>query len=83
MTDNTQIAEKVIQVLAKMLHCEPQAIGLESSLIEDLAVDSFMAVEMLFELEDHYGIEIPDEQMQTFRKVADIVDYLTSRLHTP
>jgi acyl carrier protein len=80
MTDDTAIAEKVILVLAETLHRDPQTIRLESSLVDDLEMDSFMAIEMLFHLEDQYGIEIPDEQIQTFKKVSDIVEYLGRRL---
>jgi len=80
MMENKDIADKVIQVLAEMLHRQPETIRMESTLRDDLEMDSFTAIEMLFQLEDQYGIEIPDEQVQTFRKVLDIVDYLETRL---
>jgi acyl carrier protein len=35
---------------------------------------------MLFQLEDQYGIEIPDEQIKAFATVSDIVQYLEKRL---
>ena len=80
MMENKDIADKVIQVLAEMLHRQPETIRMESTLRDDLEMDSFTAIEMLFQLEDQYGIDIPDEQVQTFRKVLDIVDYLENRL---
>ena len=80
MMEKKDIADKVIQVLAEMLHRKPETIRMESTLRDDLEMDSFTAIEMLFQLEDQYGIEIPDEQVQTFRKVLDIVDYLETRL---
>jgi acyl carrier protein len=80
MTDDTDIAAQVIHVLSETLHRDPQSIRTDSSLADDLEMDSFMAIEMLFHLEDQYGIEIPDEQIQTFKKVSDIVEYLGRRL---
>lgn len=52
----------------------------EHTLIEDLEMDSFYAVELLFELEDQYGIEIPDEEAENFKKVQDIIEYIENRL---
>jgi acyl carrier protein len=80
MTDDTDIAAQVIHVLSETLHRDPQGIRMDSSLVDDLEMDSFMAIEMLFHLEDQYGIEIPDEQIRIFKKVSDIVEYLGRRL---
>ena len=38
------------------------------------------ALEMLFELEDQYGLEIPDEEIEHFKTVQDIVTYIAARL---
>jgi len=80
MANSEEIAVKVIKVLAETLHRETKTIQLSSSLTDDLEMDSFMAIEMLFQLEDQYGIEIPDEQIQAFKTVADIVEYMEKRL---
>lgn len=80
MIERQEIESQVIQVLAEMLHREASAIRPESSLMDDLEMDSFTAIEMLFQLEDRYGIEIPDEQVQAFKTVRDIVGYLEHRL---
>lgn len=75
-----EIEKKVIEVMAKMLHRDPGKIRLESTLADDLEMDSFTALEMLFELEDQYGMEIPDEEVENFKTVRDIVEYVASRL---
>lgn len=71
-----EITEKVIEVLAEKGSVEREKISLESSLVDDLGMDSLDAVEMVFEFEEQYGIKIPDEAIQGFRKVKDIVAYL-------
>jgi acyl carrier protein len=75
-----EIEKKVIEVMAKMLHRDQGDIRLESTLVDDLEMDSFTALEMLFELEDQYGLEIPDEEVENFKTVKDIVDYVVARL---
>ncbi len=71
-----QIEKKVIQVLATLLHFNEKAIRPELLLVDDLGMDSFAAVEMLFQIEDQYGLEIPDEEMVNFKTVKDVVDYI-------
>lgn len=80
MANKEEIASKVVQVLAETLHRDEKTILLNSSLADDLEMDSFMAIEMLFQLEDQYDIEIPDEQIKAFTTVSDIVHYLEKRL---
>lgn len=80
IASRNEIEEKVIQVLVKMLHKNEGDIRPESTLVDDLEMDSFTAVELLFELEDQYGLEIPDEEVGNFKTVSDIVDYIQARL---
>jgi acyl carrier protein len=47
----------------------------------DLGLTSFDIVEMSCRLEESFNLEIPDEDMISFRKVGDISDYLTE--HSP
>ena len=74
-----ETAEKVLGALSKVLQ-NKRKITLNSSLADDLEMDSFMAVELLFELEDQYNIEIPDEEIENFKTVTDIIQYLENRL---
>jgi len=71
-----EISEKVIAVLADKGKVEKDQINMGSSLVDDLGMDSLDAVEMVFEFEEQYGIQIPDEAIQGFKFVRDIVSYL-------
>ena len=78
--DRSEITQKVIQTLAKMLSQNEEDITPQSRLLEDLSMDSFTGVEMLFELEDQYKIEIPDEEVGEFKIVEDIVESIMEKL---
>ncbi len=71
-----EITEKVIEVLADKGSVEKDKIKPDSSLVDDLGMDSLDAVEMVFEFEEQYGIQIPDDVIQGFKYVKDIVGYL-------
>ncbi len=75
-----EILGKVTAALSKMLIIDTENITPESVLVEDLGMDSYYAVELLFELEDQYNIEIPDEEATKFKTVTDIVAYIQNRL---
>jgi acyl carrier protein len=75
-----EILEQVCQILAEKAALDPQTIHPESNLAEDLNIDSLDAVEMMFELEERYGIRIPDEKIADFLTVSDVVTYLSERL---
>jgi len=75
-----EVVEKVRTVLAKMLHVDTEAIRADSKLQDELGIDSFYAVELLFELEDQYQIEIPDDDAKAFRTVQDVADDIFRRL---
>jgi len=48
--------------------------------VNDLRLASLDAVKMVFELEESYGIDIPDDQIREFKTAQDIVTYLSLRL---
>ena len=77
---NSEISEQVIQALADLLQRREDEILPESYLAQDLEVDSFTAIELLFALEDQYHIEIPDEEVENFKQVKDIIKYIEVRL---
>ena len=74
--NKNEINDKVIQILADQLHIDKEHIHPESKLVDDLGMDSFAAVELLFGLEEQYNIQIPDEDAKNFKIVNNITDYL-------
>ncbi len=78
--DIREIEKKVIEVLADRASMDVQQITLQSRLVDDLGLDSLDAVEMVFEFEETYGIDIPDDQISEFKTAQDIVNYLSIRL---
>lgn len=72
--------KKVIEVLADKLDIDREKITADSLLVDDLGLDSLGAVEMLFDLETEYDIEIPNEDAQQFKKTQDIIEYLENKL---
>ena len=54
-------------------------ISPNSSLTEDLGLDSLDVIELMSAFEEEFGIEIPDEDAERLDRVEDIVRYLEER----
>jgi acyl carrier protein len=62
--------------LADELEVDPARIGESTRLREDLEADSLDLYTLVQELEDSYGVSIPDEQAERIQSVGQAVDYI-------
>ena len=67
--------EKVAIIIAKTASCNIEDIKPDSNL-EALGIDSLKAITVLFELEEAFDIEIPNELISSITTVSDILDKL-------
>lgn len=76
------IVDELKAALARITAREPRALALQEStrLREDLGLDSFAAIELVFEVEDIFKVRIPQSAAVTFQTVADVVSYLSAEL---
>lgn len=49
---------------------------MESSFIDDLGADSLDLVDLVMSLEDEFGVEVPDDAIETMKTVGDAVKYI-------
>ncbi len=73
-----EVFERIREVLVERLSVEEPDITEEANFQEDLGADSLDLVEMIMELEDQFGIKIPDEDAQGIQTVGQAVEYVTS-----
>ncbi len=71
----TYIEEGVKKVLADYTQ-EP--ITLSASLDVDLGLSSFDYVEILFDLEKEFDLEIPEDDIRELETVEEIIEYIKS-----
>lgn len=75
MTDK-EIEAKVIDIIAERMNQDRSKITREMNFQDDLNADSLDQVELVMELEEAFDIEIPDEQAEKIKTVADAIDYI-------
>lgn len=74
------IADKVCLIIAENLCCDVKHVTPEKDIHLDLDADSLDMVETIMQMETHFKIAIPDEKMESFEKVGDIITYVEERM---
>ena len=69
---NDDIAERCIAIIAKSKSIPPESISLASS-FDSLAIDSLDKINISFEVEEAFDIEIPDDALGSLKTVGDVV----------
>ena len=64
--------EKIQAMLAEALNLPVEKITADAKIVEDLGADSLDVVELLSQLEDEFGITIPDDDVEKLHTVADV-----------
>ncbi|MBP1710796.1 MAG: acyl carrier protein [Deltaproteobacteria bacterium] len=74
-----ELEEKVIQLVMEQLDVTREQCKLEASFIDDLGADSLDLVELIMEMEEKFGVEIADEELEKIRTIQDVVDFIRAK----
>ena len=70
------IFDEIKDIIIDQLQVDESEVTMDTNLMKDLSADSLVAVEIIMAIEEEYGIEIPDEDAETFQTVGDLVRYV-------
>ncbi|MBB5264414.1 acyl carrier protein [Catenibacillus scindens] len=68
--------EKMKELIADQLNVDPSEVVESATFEGDLGADSLDLFELVMNLEEEYGIEIPTEELETLKTVGDVMNYL-------
>lgn len=71
------IQNTLISLTAKQLGLGEDEISLDSNFMDDLGADSLDTVELVMNIEEEFGIEIPDHEVEEMHTVKSMLNYLT------
>ena len=79
--DREEVLAKIQEITADRLGVDESDVTSDASFREDLEADSLDLVELIMELEEQFGMEIPDEEAEKITTVEEAVDYVVE--HQP
>lgn len=70
---NDDLETRVIGIVAASKSLDPGTIS-SSTTMEELGLDSLDGMSMIFDLENEFEVEIPDDAAEEARTIGDLVD---------
>ena len=78
--ERSQIIEKLFDIVCNGLDLDADEISLDADLREDIDADSIDMVDLIKDVEDEFGVEVPDEILDKLVTVKDVVDYIEENM---
>ncbi|GAB3128090.1 hypothetical protein GCM10027289_06640 [Tsukamurella serpentis] len=75
-TSQDEIVAAIAEIIEEVTGIEPSEVTLDKAFIDDLDIDSLSMVEIAVQLEDKYGVKVPDEDLAGLKTVGDAVAYI-------
>lgn len=73
------ILKKLLKLVAERYKLPLESLSGDDDIFDRLAIDSFQLLELLSVVENEFGVEIPDYELQTVRTLAELAELLKSR----
>ncbi len=75
-----EIEKKIVDLVAEVLvDVNKDNIQLDSKIVEDLGAESLDIYDMIALLEDEFGMEISDEEVEKIQTVQDVADFIKAQ----
>jgi acyl carrier protein len=74
------INQRVVDIVADTVHRDPSEITPDLELIADLNLDSLEMVELATDLEDVFGVSIPDDDIDKLKTVGHVQAYIAANI---
>ena len=73
---NEEILGGLAEIVNEVAGVETSEITPDKSFVDDLDIDSLSMVEIAVQVEDRFGVKVPDEELANLKTVGDAVDYV-------
>ncbi len=68
--------DKIRAILAEQLDIDTEEMTMDTEIAKDLGVDSLDVVELLMTIDNEFGVEIPDEEVENIKTIGELVEYI-------
>lgn len=75
-----EILTKLLALAEKRFSKDTSELGADDDFFDRLDIDSYQAMELLTEVEDEWGIEVPDYEVQDVRTFGGLAAVIAERV---
>ncbi|MFD6890584.1 acyl carrier protein [Streptomyces sp. NPDC059957] len=86
MSDNTRIAldkEELRFLIADILALDVEEVTDDADFVQDLEVDSLMALSIVFRLERQYGVKLEERDLKQVSSLVQVLQLITDKRSVP
>jgi acyl carrier protein len=76
MQRNDNILSRFAEVLENIAKVDRAVVTRDKKLRDELGIDSLSLIDVAVASEDEFGVRIPDDDLERFQTVGDLVDYV-------
>ena len=79
MPPESEISARIRAALADYVKRDVKTIEPRLALRDDLGIDSLATIELLFNIEEAFDLQIPDQDLRTLVTVGDVIAYVEAK----
>ncbi|HTN79923.1 MAG TPA: acyl carrier protein [Acidimicrobiales bacterium] len=76
---NDEKFDRFKKCVVDVLSVEPEKVTMEAKFGDDLDADSLDLVELVMALEEEFGVEVPEEELDGIQTVGEAYQLITSK----
>lgn len=78
--ERTEIISQILAILEDVAEIAPEDVNENSNLMEDLDLSSMEILTIVADLEETFGLRIPEKELRSFVTINDLTDYLEANV---
>lgn len=71
-----EIVSQILGILEDVAEIAPEDVNEDSALMDDLDLSSMEILTIVADLEETFGLRIPEKELRSFVTISDLADYL-------
>lgn len=76
-----EIKNELINIVSDYVDIPADQINTSDNMKMTAGIDSFVLFSMVSDIENHFGIKIPNQKLATFTTLDDIIEFIKNQLN--
>ena len=78
--ERSEIVSQILAILEDVAEISPEDVTEDSVLMDDLDLSSKEILTVVADLEETFGLRIPEKELRNFVTISDLADYLAAHV---